>query len=427
MSSPPAARLRSFPSPPVASPESTSAHRVPAPLSLHGFECSLDTVSLDVLEAVTRTVTRAQVKDWFDRWEETEEVVLLSTCHRVELLLLARDAEVGDRWQDALPGTHDSWKVREGREVVHHLFRVAAGRESLAAGEAEVRQQVRAAGHSVLSRHPRRVLREILLSATAAAHEVAAPGSSARSIASIAATRLQSLLERPSPRVLVVGSGTVGRQVTECLAASARVTVVYHETPPQESFLRLTGANAVRLDRLAEEATTADAIVTAAKFGDHGLRAPDLPRDHPLVLVDLGMPRNIDPSVRELPNLRLVDLQELYALSKTTSAPPLPEAALDELADRCSDRVERLLWEPWVDALHRAAEAVRRAELANARAFLGDLDPEQEVAVERLTRRLVTRLLSAPTERVRSLPVGPVGELQRRLAVELLRPASPDP
>jgi len=414
--------LQSGPSGPVVSPRGSPQgdDSLVTPLSLFGLEFSLDTASLDALENVCRSVTRAQVTEWFSRFPGTDEVALLSTCHRVELVLLARFPEEVDHWQEVLPGSRSSWTIREGREAVHHLFRVAAGRESLAVGEAEVRQQVRAAGFSVATRHPRPVLRELFADATDAAEEVCPSVPTSRSIAAIAAARLLGLVRRPNPHVVVVGSGTVGRQVTESLSSSARVTIVFHQKPPPEPFLRATGARAVSLDHLAGEIAASDAVVTAAKFGNHGLHAADLPHDRPLVLVDLGVPRNIDPGVRELPNVRLVDLEELHALSGSLSVSDDGDTRVEALAHRCSDRLERLLLEPWVDAFRRAAEVVRRTELAHARTYLGSLDPDQEVAIERLTQRLVARLLIGPTERIRSLPPGPEGDVQRRVAVSLL-------
>ncbi len=427
MSSPPVARAG--PPTPASSPHGPAGVGDPAAvsLSLLGWEFSLDTAPLDALEVVARSVSRAQLSDWFARVPGTEEVALLSTCHRVELVVLARSPEEAARWRDVLPGDRASWRRREGREVVHHLFRVAAGRESLALGEAEVRQQVRGAASSVLSRHPRPVLRELFEGAASAAHQVAPSVPASSSIAAIAAARLLALLGRAHPRVLVVGSGTIGRQVAEALAPFARVTVVFHQRPPDASFLRATGARALRLERLSEEIAVSDAVITAAKFGNHGLRAADLPRDRPLVLVDLGVPRNIDPGVRELGNVRLVDLEELHDLSGVGLGADGRDDRVEELAGRFSDRLDRLLLEPWVDAVRRAAEEVRRSELASARPFLGRLEPDQEVAVERLTRRLVARLLLPPTERIRSLPPGPRGDRQRQFAVELLRPPPAEP
>lgn len=397
------------------------------PLSLFGLEFSLETASLDALEAVTRAVTQARVSDWFSCFSGTEEVARLSTCHRVELTLLVRFPEELGKWQDVLPESRSSWIVREGRDAVRHLFRVAAGRESLAVGEAEVREQVRSAAGSVESRYPRRVLRDLFVRAAEAAGEGTPSVPATPSIASIAAHRLLELVDRSRPRVLVVGSGTVGRQVTGHLASRARLTIVFHQRPPDDRFLQTAGARAVPLPRLNEELAATDVIVTAAKFGSHGLRAADLPRDRPLVLVDLGVPRNIDPSVRELPNVRLVDLEELHALRGRSVDPDGQDRRVEELADRCSDSLERSLFEPSIDAFRRAAEDLRRSELTNARPFLGTLDPGQELAIERLTRRLVARLLLSPTERIRSLPPGPDGDRMRRFAAELFDPNPANP
>jgi glutamyl-tRNA reductase len=397
------------------------------PLALYGLEFSLDTASLDALETVARSVTPTQLGAWFARFRETEEAALLATCHRVELTLLVGSLEEVDRWRAALPGDRGSWTVREGREVIHHLFRVASGRESLAVGESEVRQQVRAAGRLIHSRHPRPVLHELFAAAVTAADQTGSPGTSAPSIAAIASKRLLELVDQPRPRVLVVGSGLVGRQVTERLAPVAQVTLVFHERPPEEAFLLTNSARAAPLARLSKELAECDAVVTAAKFGHRGLRAADLPRDHPIVLVDLGMPRNIDPGVRSVPSVQLVDLEELHRRSGRPLASDSSDGRIEQLADQFADRLELILWEPWIDAFRRAAERIRRSELSVARPFLGSLSPDQETAVDRLTVRLVGRLLSAPTERLRSLPPGPEGDLQRRMLLDLLRPDLEDP
>ncbi len=425
MSTSTAPHLRpSFSSPPA---RGLSEPSDPVPLSLFGFECSLDHVSLDTLEGVTRTVTREIIQRGYDRSAGTQEVALLSTCHRVELVVLAPGSQEREWWQEVLPGPRNFWRIREGREVVTHLFRVAAGLESLATGETEVSSQVQKAGRSVLSRHPRPILREAFQGAASVATDLATHGPARASIAAIGVARLRELMARPSPRVLVVGSGTVGREVVRCLAPFAKTTLLFHAHPPDPAFLTATGAEAAPLERLRAELATADAVVTAAKFGDRGLRAGDLPRDHPLLLLDLGMPRNVDPAVRGLPNVRLIDLEELHGSSKPAAATPLPPGRVEELARRFYDDLETLLWEPWVNAVLRAAETTRRTELAVARPFLGQLTPEQEAAIERLTRRLVSRLVLPPVERIRSLPRNPAGDRIRRDALELLRPRDSDP
>jgi glutamyl-tRNA reductase len=400
---------------------------VPRPFLLCGVASSIGHTRLDDLEAQARSMSRTQIRSWISRLDATEEVAVLSTCHRVELFLLVRSAEELDRWLTMLPGPGSTWQVREGAELVRHLFRVAAGRESLAQGEVEVRQQVRAARRRIESRHPRPVLNDLFSAAIDAAERVAPPDRPARSIAGEAARTLRGLVDRPAPRVLIIGAGAVGRQVAELLAPTSRVTLAYHLRPPSAPFLRATGVRSIPLEKISEELGTADAIVTAIKSGTPCLRATDLPADRPVVLIDLGMPRNIDPRVRELPLARLVDLEELYSRSSAEGAGGEEARRLDDLADRYSSDLDRRLREVWVQGWLRSVEDVRRAEVDNARRFWGALTLEQEVAVDRLTRRLVTRLFVPPARRLRALPAGPEGDLRRRFAWELLGPDPGEP
>ncbi len=416
----------------AAVPHPTPASAVTVPLAptrlrLFNLELSLDTTSIDELEAVARAVSAQRVDGWFDDPAPTGEVALLVTCHRVELYGVTCDPKEADRWLGRLPGDPTAWRIRSGREAAHHLFEVAAGRRSLAVGEREVRDQVRSAARRTWSRHPRPLLRELLESAAATADELAPSVPSSQSIAAIAATALLERVARPFPRVVVIGAGTVGRQVTECLASSARVTVVYRERVPDDRFLRGTGARAVRVPELADELAVADGVIAAAKSGERCLDGGDLPSSRPLVLIDLGVPRNIDPAVRGAPNVQLVDLGELGAHRHPGPTDVDSDVRLDEAVDRHYREFERRALESWIDVLRSAIETLRRSELERARPFLGTLTAEQEVAVDRLTRRLVARLLLSPTERLRSLPPGPEGERLRRFALELFDPATLDP
>ena len=393
----------------------------PTPRHLVGFECSLETASLDQLDHLHRILDERWVEERFRGSIETEEVTRLATCHRIEIYLIVRSEGEPLRWRRELPGDPAIWRVRTGRELVRHLYRVANGRDSLALGEREIRFQVRAAGHTTRSRDPRPFLPELFEEAAAAADELSPSVPPEQSVASIAVAHLVELVRRPNPRALVIGAGTVGRQVAEQLAPSAQVTIAYRHRSPDEEFLRRTGARAVPFDALRPELSTADVVVTATKSGRGFLGPSDLAPARPVLLVDLGVPRNIDPAVRELPHVRLVDLEELRAISRTESVPP-EDPRLMALADQSAEWWESRALEPWVDELRRRAEELRRSEVELARTFLGPLRPEQEVAVERLTRRIVARLLIGSTEKLRSLPPGTEADRLRRFALELLRP-----
>ncbi len=396
------------------------------PLELSAFECSLDTTSLDQLGEVARALPRAQVHAAFGRLPAVQELALLSTCHRVELYLIAERSRPTYDVRPALPGAPEVWREYRGAHAVRHLYRVAGGWESLAVGEREVGRQVRNAGGAVLSRHPRAVLRELFLGAADGAPVAPTALRGAPSVAAVAADHVARILPTESSRVVVVGTGVVGRQFLEHLPPRVAKTVVYRTRPPSDALLGATGAAVLPIERLDEAVRVADVLVLALRSDAPILGARDVPTDRPIVVVDLGMPRNVDPGVRRLANVRLVDLEELR--SRRVSGVSL--SAGDELEDRVGrayDRLERKLWEPSVAEVYRAAEAIRRAEYARARKFLGRLDPAQEVAVERLTRRLVSQVLRGPVERARTLPAGTRGNRERQRALELIRPAPGDP
>jgi glutamyl-tRNA reductase len=391
---------------------------VPRTLIVAGFELSLATTSLEELERAAEALDRGWLAERFDRFRGTEEAALVATCCRRELALLVRSPQELDRWRRALPGPPAAWRERQGRESVGHWLRVAGGRESIAVGEREVRGQVRAAGRATLSRHRARVLRDLLEGAVDVAERASPSVPPARSIAALAATRVLDLCGRPFPRVLVVGAGAVGRQVTQLLAPSCRISVAYRERLPDEAFLRATGARAVRASALAPEIALTDAVVTAAAGGVRCLGPSDLPAGRSIVLVDLGMPRNVDPAAGRLPGVRLVDLAELRAGARRDPEEP-DDAGAEGAVDQLLGRVTAETSEPWVAAVRRHAEELRRDELRVGRRFLGPLTPEQEFALDRMTRRLVDRLLRGPTERLRDLPPGSEGDRLRRFALEL--------
>lgn len=348
-------------------------------------------------------------------------MTLLATCHRVELYLVVRSEEVVERWFELLPADRRSWKVQGGREAVRHLFRVAAGVESMAAGEIEIRHQVRSAGRGVRGASPRPLLHELFDRAARAAEAAAPSGERCRSVASIAAERLIERFAPARPHVVIVGTGTAGRRTVEALGRAAELSLVYHDRLPEPTLREAVEGRVVRLDQLAEVLDRADALVCASRTGSYCVGEDDLPGDRPLVLVDMGVPRNIDPAVRGHPGIELWDLEDLWRTGRGAEV-PWDLRALNDLADEAARRVEALLREPWIAALRHRAERVRASELAVARRHLGPLTPAQEVAVERLTQRLVARLLLGPTERLRELPADAEADRLRRFALDLLRP-----
>ena len=392
---------------------------------LFALECSLATSTLDTLEALDRRLPSAELLALFARTEELGELAVLRTCHRFELFCWTASPARVRAAVDREIGAPVEWRTHVAEGAVRHLFRVAAGLESTALGEREVREQVRAAAFRVQSRSPRPLLRPLLLEAVRVAEETLPRVPKSRSIAALAAARVLEEVAAPFPRILVVGSGIVGRAVAEHLAPYGRVTIVYRNRPPDAGFLRASAARAVPWQSLSEEVALADVVVTAVKTAGRILGPAELgPRSRPLVVIDLGLPRNVDPALRGHPALQLVDLEGLRGRS-AAPAPPELEERIEEQAPLAAEAVARAGFEAWVDSFRRGAEAERQSLLEAARSSLGTLSPEEWEAVDRLTRRLTSRLLAGPTAGLRAIPPGAEGDERRRWAWELLSARTP--
>jgi glutamyl-tRNA reductase len=413
-------------------PHAPIAHASPevATLTLFVLSFELTDRSLDDLERIGRELTEARLARIFATTPDLTELLLLKTCQRVEVYGIATRDSVAPRVRSRLPSP-DRWTAREEQEAVGHLLRVAAGLESVAVGEQEVRAQIDQAARSVLSRDPRPVLKSLFLEARSTADRFAPQPCPARSIAALAASRVLEECGDPFPRVLVVGAGTVGRQVAELLAPRARLTLVYREHPPDPAFLRALGVRAVPSRQLAQELTLCDAVVTAAKTAGRLLLPSDFDDPaqpaRPRLVIDLGVPRNVDPATGAVPGVRLIDLTQL--------GPSVPSRErIDPLSGRIDGEVDRVYRrfldeasEPFVSALFQRAEAIRERELRTARPHLGTLTPEQSHAVDLLTLRLTRQLLLPAARRLRSTGTGPEDARLRRAALELFRadPSTP--
>jgi glutamyl-tRNA reductase len=409
---------RSRPSSGAGSPRSVAC------LRLVTFEQSLASVGISELESAASLASPERLQRWFDADPSLRELAALRTCQRVLLLAVWQGAGELVRWPEeiAAPG---GWTERTGEDAVRHLFRVSLGLESRALGEREAHLQVRATATAVLSRAPRPLLRTLLLSASDATPLPADVGPS--SVADLAADWLLPRLPGPGSRVLVIGAGTVGRRTAERLAASARVTVIYRQRPPDADWRQRWGVTGRPASELAEALQGTDAVVAAAKSSGRVLAADDLPlrRARPLWIVDLGLPRNIDPATRRLPGVELVDLADLPPARTSESRRTALADAAELAAEEGIRELATAAVEPWVSLLRGWAEDVRRDEWERALEHAGTVAGPAHLAFERMTDRLARRLLDGPTRELRALPPGPEGDERRRQIVE--RFLGPDP
>ena len=371
--------------------------------------------------------------------EHVHEAVVVSTCNRVEVYTaISRfHGAAGDvrRFLADLAGLalgeladhlYDYYEER----AVQHLFTVACGVDSMVVGEAQILGQVREAfGAAQAERSVGPVLSALFTRAIKVGRRARNETGIGAGMAStvtvglrVAAGQLGDLAGR---RVLLVGAGGLarlaGRAVRE---AGAGELVVANRTPATGAALaRELGGRAVPLERVAGELAAADLVVaatagttpTVTAAAVAGARRAASASPGPLVVLDLGVPRDVEPEVRELPGVVLADLDALRAVLETDDGPRQEVERVRSLiaqetaAFMGGQREARLA--PTIRALRTRAEQVRQQELARASTRLAGLDERQRAAVEAVTRGLVNKLLHDPMVRGKALAARPDGDL----------------
>jgi glutamyl-tRNA reductase len=355
------------------------------------------------------------------------EAVALSTCNRTEVYLVDDGEGAGERALGALAdrAALPAAKLRESTYAVAdegaavHLFRVAAGLDSLIPGEAQILGQVRAAYEAACEsdavgpalhrlfgqalRVGRRVRTE-----TAIAEN---PASISSAAAELAERLLGDLRDR---RVLVIGAGKMADLAAVNLAARGAQSIVVANRSP-ESAMRLAerfGGHAVGLDALEEELVRADLVVASTSAEGQVVGADDVGRalaqraGRPLSFIDIAVPRDLDPAIGELDGCHLYDIDDLQSVVDASVASRREEAVRAEAI--VAEEGERFLewWRsldvvPAIASLRARAESIRRAELERAERRLASLTPSERQAVEALTSQIVAKLLHLPTVRMK--------------------------
>jgi glutamyl-tRNA reductase len=387
------------------------------------------TVPLELLERMNVSPTRLPkvLADLASR-EHVSEVVVLSTCHRTEVYAVA------ERYHGAVQDIRNAfselafippedfsdylYSYFDGG-AVNHLFSVAAGLDSVVLGESEILGQVRQSwqrAHEEGVAGPRlaALFRHAVVAGKRARSETAiARGTTSLAHAAVAmAARHAGSLQ--GKRILLLGAGEVGESMALAVSGidGADVVVANRTWDRALALAARVGGRAVQLDGLTAALADTDLLLTStgapSAIVDHTDLAPVIEgRDgRPLLIVDVAMPRDIDPSVADLPGVTLLDLDDVRSYV---------EAGLEErrrevtkVRSIVADEVERYLDSatarevaPTITALRDRVDALRVGELERQRARLDGLDPKQREAVEAVTRGVMAKLLHDPTVRLK--------------------------
>jgi glutamyl-tRNA reductase len=375
------------------------------------------------------------------------EAVVVSTCNRVEVYAAVSGfhgglsdicAVLAARAGCAPNDLANHLYVHYDAAAVEHVFRVAAGLESMVVGEAQILGQLRDAYHAAGSVEAAgRLLHELLQQALRVgkrAHAETGIDQAGRSVVSagleVAATHLDGgLAGRPA---LVVGAGAMGALAVATLSRrGVGALSVSNRTPDRAQRIAATyGARAVPLDQLAAILPEVDVVVAAT-----GSTQPVLTRDvvaraqaarghraGPLIILDLAVPRDVEPAAADLPGVMVIDIDRLA--EGVNGGPAAADTAA--VVQIVTSEVEAFVgWlrgadiAPTVAALRSRADEVVTAELRRLAQRRPDLTDEQRTDVAHTVHRVVQRLLHSPTVRVRQLAAEPGGDRYATLLREL--------
>jgi glutamyl-tRNA reductase len=336
------------------------------------------------------------------------EAVVLSTCNRTEIYVATDDPDAAEAQAVAVLAAAEPalYRLRD-RAAALHLFRVAAGLDSLVPGEGEILGQVRTAAESGT---PGLLLDRLFRQALHAGRRVRAQtaiGESPASVSSAAAALAAQVFgELDGCRILMIGAGEVGEQAAKSLRARG-------------AEILLTANSKTDRGELAAQLANADVVVSSTDAPGYVLDAETVERNRrgrQLLLIDLAVPRDLDPAIHGLDDCFLYDIDDLQAIVSETLAGRRSEAERAETivaaeAEKFHEWHASLDVVPAIASLRARAEQIREAELKKAEGVLGRLGESERSAVESLTAQIVNKLLHLPTVRMKQAAAAADGVL----------------
>jgi glutamyl-tRNA reductase len=396
------------------------------------------TVPVELLERMTVPEERlAKALHDLAAREHLLEVVLLSTCNRTEIyarcthfhaavgdvrdFLAAHSGADPDEFGDHLYTYYDE-------AAVAHLFSVAAGLDSMIVGESEILGQVRDAWQAAVREQTApQLLSRMFKHAVESGKRVRTETGISRHPVSIpsaaVAVAAEYLGDLDGARVLVIGAGHMGSGLASTLRSRgvSNVVVANRTFDRAERLAADIGATAVPLVDIADTLVDTDVLLTSTASSEVLVERAMVEmvmacRDgKPLLVVDVALPRDVDPGVGDIADVTLLDLDDLKEYAQRSAERRRSEigkvrAILAAEIERY--RAERAAREvgPLVTSLRELAEDVRRGELERFRSKLAKLDPEARELVDAITQGVVNKLLHEPTVRVKDAAGTPRGD-----------------
>jgi glutamyl-tRNA reductase len=349
-----------------------------------------------------------------------DEGLILSTCNRVEVLTQTRNGSTDLKsflreYFRLNPADYEPHLYEyRAAEVIRHLFRVTASLDSMVLGEPQILGQVKeayATARAVGAVHSQLDL--LLTRAFAVAKRVrteTAVGASAVSVASVAVDLAKKIFgSLRGKHVYLVGAGKMSELAARHLMAHGAESIfVANRTYDRATQLanRFHG-KAILFEQLYDTCDRADIVITSTGAPhtifrrEHGELFLSRRRNRPMFFIDIAVPRDVDPAMNELDGIFVYDIDDLQQAVSANVADrrkeaERAEAIIESEVSRFQERLQTLEVVPTIVSLQDHLETVRQAEIDRVRGRLGALSPEQEMAIEALTRGIVNKIMHTP-------------------------------
>ena len=359
------------------------------------------------------------------------ESVVLSTCNRSEIYTATMDpARAREELVSFLSDYHHvppqtfqpHLFALENSAAVAHLFRVAAGLDSLVVGEPQILGQVKDAYQSSASR---RCVGPVLSNAFRWSFGVGkrvrtetAVGEGAVSVSFAAVALARKIFGHLNGRrVLVIGAGEISSLTAQHLRAQGvgDIVITSRTHAHAEALAGEVAGTAVPWDGMANALGSADIVITATGSQRPIVRRPHLEatkghrRTAPVFIIDIAVPRDVDPAVGEIEQVFLYNIDDLQSiveenLSKRAAEVERAESIVNEEVTKFMAWQRSRSAVPTIVALRQRFEAIRMSELQRLEGKIGPLTPEARARVDDVTRLIVEKLLIEPTEQLKALP-----------------------
>ena len=397
----------------------------PAPIICLGLNHR--TASVALREQLACTL--ADVQPLLPQFPTVAELVVVSTCNRLELYARVDGTPAAQRQTlaqllAAMRGLDEKLFASHlyqhaGMAAANHLCRVAAGLDSLVLGESQILGQVTAAYQAAISEGTIGPVLDSLFRAAIYAGKRSraqtAISNNPASISSMAIALAQEIMPDLAQRhFLIIGLGEMGKLTLKALQARGlrQISLLNRNRQRAETVAQAHGCTAYGLEELPQALALADIVISATAAPQAiisrdllaGLAQQTPPRRR--VFVDLAVPRDIDPTAGNLPGVHLYDLDALRAsldaaLAARYNEIPLVEAIIAQELAILETEWHKLAIRPVISDLRQKAEAIRQQELSRTLRRLGDVDPQMVAHIQHLSRAIVNKILHEPTIRLK--------------------------